>query len=213
MFGPVKRVKINIRFFLIYLTIFILIIPTISCTYKKDGLQQEDESTVETEIIEELIEEDISEERTLTSEGEMEEDRLKAINTDGFGLPGNNGIDRIIDTGEYMFLGTTNFRGTLVYRSNDKGQTWEKISEHGINGDIKNAFTTTIVWFKDNLYVGTWQLQSGAQLFRANADAEEVASIKWETITEDGFGNLKNNGFTNGIVFDGYVYVACFNLT
>jgi len=138
---------------------------------------------------------------------------LRPVNTDGFGTQGNNGIDRIIDAGQYMYLGVDNRQGTIVYRSADKGETWEAISKHGINGDKNNIFTTTLVWFNGCLYVGTWQLKSGAQLFRANADAENVPDIAWQAITLDGFSNPNNNGFTNGIVFDGYIYVGCFNLT
>ena len=184
-----------------------LMMVTSACTSKKVG-QENGESNTEKQV----LEENNTEEQAPSSES-TEEHGLRAVNTDGFGTPGNNGIDRIIDTGDYMYLGADNRSGTLVYRSKDKGETWEVISGNGINGDAKNIYTTTIVWFNNSLYVGTWQLESGAQLFRANADTENVNDIKWETITEDGFGNLKNNGFTNGIVFDDYIYVACFNLT
>lgn len=135
-----------------------------------------------------------------------EDRRLRAINKDGFGVPGNNGIDRMIDADDYMYLGVDNKEGTIVYRSNDKGESWEAISEKGVNGIPENVHTTTLVWFKGYLYVGTWQYRGPAQPFRANADARDVSDIKWETITLDGFGNLNNNGFTNGIVFDDYIY-------
>jgi len=41
------------------------------------------------------------------------EPTLRPVNTDGFGTQGNNGIDRIIDAGQYMYLGVDNRQGTV----------------------------------------------------------------------------------------------------
>jgi len=140
---------------------------------------------------------------------------LRLISADGFGNPNNLDCGgRLIEGGGYIYAGTTNHvEGTIVYRSHDNGDTWEPISEPGIDGNPANAFTTTLVWFGGQLYVGTWQVDGAAMLFRANADATNAADIGWELIEDAGFDNPYNNGFTNGAVFDGYIYVGTFNLT
>jgi len=139
---------------------------------------------------------------------------LRCIMDDGYGDEDNtDGGGRILDTGDYMFVGTSNDSGTLIYRSDDDGESWECISQNGINGTAANCTTCTLTWFNGKLYVGTWQLTGTAQLFRANADAADPDDIVWETISNNGFGNSKNTGFTNGIVHsDGYIYVGCYNL-
>ncbi len=139
---------------------------------------------------------------------------LRAINTDGFGAVDNLGITAILNAGNYVFLAISNpTLGATIYRSTD-GEDWELISAHGIVGNSANTVVLSLVWFNDALYAGTWQLLTpslGARLFRANAKAGDVNDIEWEPVTLDGFGNLNNNAFTSGIVFDGYIYFGAFN--
>jgi len=139
---------------------------------------------------------------------------LRPVSVDGFGNPNNRDCGgRMIDSGTYLYTGADNgIDGTLVYRSKDKGETWELISSGGIDGNPANEWTTTLVWFEGMLYVGTWQVDGTAMMFRANADAANVDDIEWELIEEAGFGSATNTGFTNGMVFDGHIYVATFNL-
>jgi len=139
---------------------------------------------------------------------------LRAINTDGFGAVDNLGITAILNAGNYVFLAISNpTLGATIYRSTD-GEDWELISSHGIIGNSANTIVLSLVWFNEALYAGTWQLLTpslGARLFRANAKARDVNDIEWEPVTLDGFGNLNNNAFTSGIVFDGYIYFGAFN--
>ncbi|MBN1652371.1 MAG: hypothetical protein JXA30_01200 [Deltaproteobacteria bacterium] len=130
----------------------------------------------------------------------------------------DNGLNaepgRVIEEGKFLYCAPGLPEGSVVYRSADGGETWTPISKPGINGNSANVTSTSLVWFKGKLYVGTWQekIAGVAQLFRANADAENASEIVWEAITTDGFGNENNDGFTNAIVFDGYLYIGCYNL-
>jgi hypothetical protein len=113
--------------------------------------------------------------------------------------------------GDWCFLASWNVKaGVKVYRSKD-AENWERISEGGINGNVRNFTVVGFTWFGEYLYAGTWNQMNGASMFRAKADAPNASVIKWETITTDGFGNPRNTGFTHMREFKGHLYAGCFN--
>jgi len=138
----------------------------------------------------------------------------RSTDTDGFGAVDNLGISAILDSGNHVFLATSNpTLGATIYRSTD-GEDWELISAHGIVGNSANTIVLSPVWLYDALYAGTSQSLTpplGARLFRAHAKAGDANDIGWEPVSLDGFGNLDNNAFTSGIVSDGYSYLGAFS--
>lgn len=137
--------------------------------------------------------------------------RLRMIDDKGFDDPWNVGVGRLAPFGDYLYLGTWNAKnGNKMYRSKD-GETWQWISTGGL-GSVNNFSIVSIAWFKGKLYVGTWNDADGAAMFRGQADAEDPADVVWEEITDDGFGNPRNKGFTHMRVFKDHIYTGCFNL-
>jgi hypothetical protein len=139
-------------------------------------------------------------------------EQLKLVNGDGFGNPNNVGIGRVFSAEGYLFVGTWNtVEGGIVYRSRD-GRTFEQISTPGINGNRRNFVVVGYAWFEDMLYIGMWNQVQGGSVFRANADADDVEDIEWETITVDGMGNPQNRAFHGMSIFKNQLYAGTFNL-
>jgi len=138
--------------------------------------------------------------------------QLRLIDDTGFGDPYNTGITRMSAYGNYLYLGTWNSaEGCEVYRSAD-GESWELINTAGF-GNANNFCVLYIEWFNGSLYVTTWNQANGFSMYRANADAANRADISWQAITTNGFGDTRNYGGTSARVFNGYLYVGCFNPT
>jgi hypothetical protein len=135
---------------------------------------------------------------------------LRLIDDTGFGDPSNTGIVRMTTHSNYLYVGTWNPNGCKIYRSTD-GQTWNVISTAGF-GTPGNFCVLSLQWFNGRLYVTTWNY-SGLWVLRGNADAADPGNVTWETITTNGFGDPHNWGGTSAQVFNGYLYVGCFNPT
>lgn len=133
---------------------------------------------------------------------------LRSASVPGLGDAGNTGLWRLKAGSSALLAGTWNTsQGCQVYRSRD-GKTWDCIARDGF-GASANFCATALEWFQDSIYVGVWNSQTGAGLYRA-ADAR--GDLKWETITDNGFGVEGNEAVSQLCVFDGWIYAAFMNL-
>lgn len=150
---------------------------------------------------------------------------LRPISLDGLGNPSNYGFHRLYQFQGYLWTVSGNrAEGAIVYRSRD-GETWEAVSEPGIDGDRANDSIVSLAWFKaandprnskGKLYAATYCFrcdgeQAGGDLWRANADAGDRSDIVWENITKDAFGDARRQAFVGFVVFKDQLYVGTFN--
>ncbi len=155
---------------------------------------------------------------TATREGRGQEssaatsaEQLRRVNGDGFGNPNNIGVGRVHAAQGYLFAGTwNNVEGMTVYRSRD-GETFERISQGGIDGNPANFVVVSFAWFNGRLYVSSWNEAEGGSVFRANADAPDANDIVWETVFTNGMGNRNDSAFHGFEVFGGQLYAGTFN--
>lgn len=144
---------------------------------------------------------------------------LRAITTDGLGNPDNYGFHRLYQAQGYLFMPSGNWvEGAILYRSRD-GENWQAVSPPGIDGDLANDSIVSLAWFRDRLYVATYDFrapgdnQNGGDIWRANADAADPADIVWENITKDAFGDPSIQAFVGFVVLKGHLYAGTFNLS
>lgn len=138
-------------------------------------------------------------------------EQLRLINGDGFGNPNNVGVGRVHAAQGYLFVGTWNdVEGMIVYRSRD-GETFEQISQGGVDGNPNNFVSVSFAWFHGRLYASSWNSVDGGSIFRANATARYGGDVVWETISTHGMGNPANQAHHGFRVFKSHLYAGTFN--
>lgn len=133
-------------------------------------------------------------------------DKWKRVASHGFGDLTNLGVwCAEVYRGE-LYVGTMNwFKGCQVWKTND-GKSWKKIPLPGGDGfgDRFNVYAWSMEVYQNHLYLGTFNLKTGCQLWRFNGS-------KWEKVYlpgGDGFGTEENYGIRNMVVYNGKLYIG-----
>jgi tripartite motif-containing protein 71 len=132
------------------------------------------------------------------------------VNVDGFGDASNvAGIAAMTVFGGDLYVGTGNNplgpgTGCEVWRSSD-GTTWNQVNTDGF-GDANNVFVTSLAIFGGNLYVGTTNWNTGAEVW----SCQVCDGTDWTQVNADGFGG-GNVGAASMAVFGGNLYVGTRN--
>lgn len=136
---------------------------------------------------------------------EAEAADFKPVSPEGLGEKDDTGVWCLFSASRGVFAGTWNTaKGGGVFWAAD-GKKWKRIAEPGF-GNPRNFCVTGIGEYRGYLYVGTWNTETGAQLYRSDLKDEPV---KWEVITTDGFGQSTSESISHLWVFDDTLYAAC----
>ena len=105
-----------------------------------------------------------------------------------------------------LYMGTRNDSGCEIWRTCD-GTSWEQVNDSGFN-DTNNIFTSWLmVVFKDSLFVGTYNRETGCEVWRTKAEGTPPFD-DWEQVNTDGFGDQHNSFALSIVVFNNYLYVG-----
>jgi ABC-type transport system substrate-binding protein/DNA-binding beta-propeller fold protein YncE len=108
-------------------------------------------------------------------------------------------------SGAKLYAGTFDWLGTPAQLWEFDGTNWTMRKGEGIDNLDNHAFTS-MAEFNHRLYVGTWNVNGGAMLYRYGAD--------WDTdevVVPDGFGDSNNDAIRALTVKDGYLYAVTEN--
>lgn len=83
--------------------------------------------------------------------------------------------------------------------ADDAVADWTQVNTDGF-GDPTNKGIMSLAGFGNSLYAGTWNSDTGAQLWRMGS--------AWSAVTTDGFGNSYNMGIDHLIEFKGNLYAG-----
>ncbi len=89
---------------------------------------------------------------------------------------------------------------------------WTKVAQNGFDSDNGNAYCMAV--FKGYVYVGTFNTNTGCEVWRSNNPATSTGS--WEPVNYGGFGSADDNEPDNicvmdMIVFNGQLYAGTWN--
>jgi hypothetical protein len=101
-----------------------------------------------------------------------------------------------------LYVGTVNNplnpgTGCEVWHSSD-GTTWNQVNTDGF-GDADNLFATSLAVFGGDLYVGTTNWNTGAEVW----SCQTCDGTDWTQVINGGFGDVDNEEVTSMIPFDG----------
>jgi hypothetical protein len=142
----------------------------------------------------------------------------QAVNEPNFGDPNNLTVFELQSFGDYLYAGTFNNNGFQIWRTRAEGKpsySWEQVIVDGAGRGCLNQIVTSMMVFKDALYVGTG-IQNGGydHLHKIGPAGAELIRIhhdgSWEVI----MGNIRDNGqrplsgWAPGFnsVFNGYLW-------
>ena len=135
------------------------------------------------------------------------------VNIDGFGDVNNGAAGSMSVFGSYLYVGTWNWdTGCQVWRSSD-GITWNQVVGQGPAGtptgpgfgDVYNQGAFSMSVFGSYLYVGTWNQDTGCQVWRSSDGTD------WNQVKKDGFGDGNNEVTASMTVFGSYLYAGTWN--
>jgi hypothetical protein len=98
----------------------------------------------------------------------------------------------------------TDLRNNRVQKFSPGAAPWLQVNINGF-GDIYNGNIHTLTPFNGHLYAGTYNDDSGAQMWRMAADGA------WTSQIAPGFGNANNIGLNHLAEFDGHLYAGVRN--
>jgi len=129
---------------------------------------------------------------------------------DGFGDKFNVGINLFEFNGQ-LYAGTWNRDygaernyGGQIWRSSD-GISWRQVVSGGF-GDTSNGEIFRFVLFKRQIYVSTWNITNGLEIWRSSTG--DAGS--WTKMTK-GFGSAENRSVVGFEIFNGYLYAGTFD--
>ena len=103
-----------------------------------------------------------------------------------------------------LWVGTNNWTtGTEIWEKRDSG--WSQINTDGF-GDKNNVIATSMVDLDSDLFVGTWNTVSGAEIWH-----DEPYNPGWTQINTDGFGDKYNLMARSMAIYGHHLYVGTFN--
>jgi hypothetical protein len=158
------------------------------------------------------------------------------VSDTGFGDDGNIGIFELLPFGDHLYAGTVNNEGFQIWRTTAEGNPpykWECVVEKGAWRGKLNQCVSSLMVFKDCLYVGggiqhggvdvvnkigpagpelirirqdgSWDLVVGAARDTPHGRKEPLSGIG------AGFGYFTNGYFWRMGVHDGWIYLGTFN--
>ncbi len=134
---------------------------------------------------------------------------------DGFGSEYNKAVVGSAEFNDVLYVGTWNeAEGCGVYRIQHDGGVWtaELVCDRGFGiGIPASNFTTSQFYvFKDQLYVGTWNPDDGAELWRTiEGVLYPMGQLDWERVDYNSFGGYCVTSMTS---MDGWLYAGMFTL-
>lgn len=129
----------------------------------------------------------------------------------GFGNRHNLCAWSMTEFKKHIYVGTLNFTdGCQVFRSNcgDKG-TWKQINENGFGNLNKSEGARTMIVFKNLLWVATFSMKYGTQIWVTNGLEDKKGKINWKKANINGFGEgEKVQGSRAMVIFKDKLYVG-----
>ena len=128
--------------------------------------------------------------------------------SDGFGNPANNGISSLAVFQNWLYAGTENPNGAEIWHSAD-GISWAPVILGGFGSLAGAPRITAMGVFDGQLYAatGSWELLNPSimQIWRS-ADG-----VNWESVTTNGFGDIRNSMALALQAWNGFLYVGTRN--
>jgi len=126
---------------------------------------------------------------------------------DGFDATANSEFSQFTEFNGYFYASTVPFdsHGVDVWRCQTcDGTDWEKVSADGF-GDGANSGIYSSASFGGYLYLGTWNTNTGGEVWRTNGGD---APLTWAKVNDSGFGDVGNPAVSSLSAFGGYLYAA-----
>jgi hypothetical protein len=141
----------------------------------------------------------------------------QAVNEPGFGDLNNRTIFELRDFGDYLYAGTVNNNGCQIWRTLAEGKPpydWTNVIRNGAGRGSLNQMITSMMVFKESLYVGTG-IQNGGydHLNKIGPAGAEIIRIERDGSWQIMVGEIRNSkrplsglaaGFNN--IFSGYIW-------
>lgn len=130
------------------------------------------------------------------------------VATDGFGDSTNNECNdfEVFNGQLYVAMRKEVDPGELWRTSN--GTSWTQVGSDGF-GDANNFGIGELESFDGRLYANTINTNLGSEVWRSDANGNNFTLV---AITDNGFGDANNTTPQSGVVFDGDLYFASYNL-
>jgi DNA-binding beta-propeller fold protein YncE len=126
------------------------------------------------------------------------------IISQGFGDSTNGEVFHFAVFNDTLYASTwsyTDTHGTEIWRSSTgNAGDWARVVTNGFDGDTDNQCATTLEVFNGYLYAGTFNWDTGGEIWRT------PDGTNWTQVNSDGFGDYDNDAIASFAVFNGYLY-------
>lgn len=130
--------------------------------------------------------------------------RLRRINNAGFGDLSNGSAQCLCVYRDKLYAGTRKNSGSGAELWAYNGAGWDPVSSTDGLGDLKNEAIVVMSEFEGELYLGTFNRSTGAEIWQFNGQ-------RFHQVSEDGFGDQGNSMARCMGVFGGQLYVGTLN--
>jgi hypothetical protein len=117
-------------------------------------------------------------------------------------MPRTNLSHLLLVPGLALALGTLLISLPALVSAQEPGSGWVQVNPNGF-GDSHNTAALALAPFNAQLYAGTLNFSTGAQLWRTGSP--------WTAVVTDGFGSASNVGIDHLIEFKGNLYASTWN--
>lgn len=107
------------------------------------------------------------------------------------------------DAGALWVVDQNNHR---IQRFTSSNPGWRQLNLNGF-GDLSNSLILSLGTFNGQVYAGTDNATSGAQLWRTS----NASAGGWAAVTTNGFGDTANGGINHLLAFSGQLYAGTWN--